>query len=139
MRFILAFSCFLFFLLYTEPGEGYSAKPTLRFSFWYLFKYFSFLSKWLAYCYYFFFFSFSWGYRNVFEQYSSIINRKYPDLVVMGDLYPPPEYRVILARCLVNIRPSLLFYPSYYISFVLCNSYLLIHLCFIEMYSFIEQ
>jgi selT/selW/selH-like putative selenoprotein len=46
-------------------------------------------------------FSYSWGYRKVFEQYAAILHQKYPEISVEGDLYPPPDYKVMLTRALV--------------------------------------
>ncbi|KAJ9579219.1 hypothetical protein L9F63_024676, partial [Diploptera punctata] len=40
------------------------------------------------------------GYRKVFEQYAAILQQKYPEISIEGDLYPPPEYKIMLARAL---------------------------------------
>jgi hypothetical protein len=37
----------------------------------------------------------------VFEQYAAILHQKYPEISVEGDLYPPPDYKVMLARLAV--------------------------------------
>jgi hypothetical protein len=37
----------------------------------------------------------------VFEQYAAILRQKYPEISVEGDLYPPPDYKAMLARALV--------------------------------------
>lgn len=34
----------------------------------------------------------------MFEQYAAILHQKYPEISVEGDLYPPPDYKVMLAR-----------------------------------------
>jgi len=47
-------------------------------------------------------FSYSWGYRKVFEQYAAILHQKYPEISVEGDMYPPPDYKVMLARAMVG-------------------------------------
>jgi len=36
----------------------------------------------------------------VYEQYAEIIRDKYPDLIVQGENYPPPSYRMYLAHFL---------------------------------------
>jgi len=40
---------------------------------------------------------FSWGYKRVFEQYASILHEKYPGITILGDTYPPPQFRMYLA------------------------------------------
>ncbi|KAK6632426.1 hypothetical protein RUM44_007468 [Polyplax serrata] len=47
----------------------------------------------ILYCY-------SCGYRNAYEQYADMLNKKYPDLIVEGGIYPPPTYNSILAKIL---------------------------------------
>jgi len=37
----------------------------------------------------------------VFEQYAAILHQKYPEISVEGDTYPPPDYKVMLARAMV--------------------------------------
>ncbi|RWS31172.1 selT-like protein [Leptotrombidium deliense] len=37
-------------------------------------------------------------YRRVFEEYSVILREKYPSLQLIGDNYPPPAYKLTLAR-----------------------------------------
>lgn len=37
----------------------------------------------------------------MFEQYAAILRQKYPEISVEGDLYPPPDYKAMLARVLV--------------------------------------
>jgi hypothetical protein len=37
----------------------------------------------------------------VFEQYAAILHQKYPEISVEGDMYPPPDYKVMLARAMV--------------------------------------
>jgi hypothetical protein len=37
----------------------------------------------------------------VFEQYAAILHQKYPEISVEGDLYPPPDYKVMLAGAVV--------------------------------------
>jgi selT/selW/selH-like putative selenoprotein len=34
----------------------------------------------------------------VYDQYAEVIKEKYPDLIVQGDNYPPPSYRMYLAQ-----------------------------------------
>ena len=43
-------------------------------------------------------FSYSWGYRKVYDQFSYAIQQKYPDLIVLGDNYPPPIERAFFAQ-----------------------------------------
>ena len=57
---------------------------------------------------FFFFFSYSCGYRNAFEQYAEMLNKKYPDIIVEGGLYPPPGYNSILARILTIAKMFLI-------------------------------
>ncbi|XP_063236730.1 thioredoxin reductase-like selenoprotein T homolog CG3887 [Bacillus rossius redtenbacheri] len=40
------------------------------------------------------------GYRKVFEQYAMILHQQYPSLRIDGDLYPPPDYMMFLAKVL---------------------------------------
>ena len=51
----------------------------------------------ILYCY-------SWGYNKVFGQYYNILREKYPDLLVLGDNYPPPAWRMIFAQCLGLVK-----------------------------------
>lgn len=37
----------------------------------------------------------------MFEQYAAILRQKYPEINVEGDLYPPPDYKAMLAGALV--------------------------------------
>lgn len=37
----------------------------------------------------------------MFEQYAAILHQKYPEISVEGDMYPPPDYKVMLARAMV--------------------------------------
>jgi hypothetical protein len=37
----------------------------------------------------------------VFEQYAAMLHQKYPEISVEGDLYPPSDYNIMLARTLV--------------------------------------
>jgi selT/selW/selH-like putative selenoprotein len=46
-------------------------------------------------------FSYSCGYRKVFEQYAAMLQQKYPEISVEGDLYPPSVYKIMLSRALV--------------------------------------
>lgn len=50
------------------------------------------------------FFSHSWGYRNVFEQFSRAIQQKYPDLIIQGDNYPPTELNAYLAQAISLLK-----------------------------------
>uniref|UniRef100_T1J566 Selenoprotein T n=1 Tax=Strigamia maritima TaxID=126957 RepID=T1J566_STRMM len=40
------------------------------------------------------------GYRKVFEQYASLIQDKYPNIIISGDNFPPPTHRLQLAQIL---------------------------------------
>ncbi|CAF1478198.1 unnamed protein product, partial [Didymodactylos carnosus] len=39
-------------------------------------------------------------YRNVFKQFSQLVRTHYPQLSVVGENYPPPAYKSLLAQCL---------------------------------------
>ncbi|CAF0924908.1 unnamed protein product [Didymodactylos carnosus] len=43
-------------------------------------------------------------YRNVFEQFSQLIRTHYPQLSVVGENYPPPVYKSVLAQCLSILK-----------------------------------
>lgn len=45
----------------------------------------------------YFVFSYSWGYRRVFEEYAQFLNQNFPKLQIVGDNYPPPRPRQMLA------------------------------------------
>ncbi|KAF4527781.1 hypothetical protein B566_EDAN015837 [Ephemera danica] len=45
----------------------------------------------VLYCY-------SCGYRKAFDQYASILQEKYPEIIVQGDLYQPAPIRTFLAQ-----------------------------------------
>lgn len=45
-----------------------------------------------------FLYCYSWGYRKVFEQYSHVLNEKFPHFSVEGDNYPPPPMRQLFAQ-----------------------------------------
>lgn len=51
-----------------------------------------------------FLFCISWGYRNLFEQYSNVIRSKYPNLEIIGDNYPPPKFKSIIAQVLSVVK-----------------------------------
>lgn len=48
-------------------------------------------------------FSYSCGYRKVFEDYSGIIQQKYPEISVVGANYDPPGLNMYLSRMIVSI------------------------------------
>lgn len=45
-------------------------------------------------------FSHSCGYKNAFEQYADVISKKYPEIVVVGRIYPASGYNSLLAKIL---------------------------------------
>ena len=57
-----------------------------------------------------FLYCFSLGYRKVFEQYAAVLRQKYPEIGVEGDMYPPPDYKVMLARALGAVKMLLVIY-----------------------------
>jgi hypothetical protein len=57
----------------------------------------------------------------VFEQYAAILHQKYPEISVEGDLYPPPDYKLMLAKALVCERVCMPL-SSMYIRIVICDS-----------------
>lgn len=61
----------------TSMGTSKFSGPTLKFQ----------------YCY-------SCGYQKAFQDYKSIINEKYPEIVVEGENYSPPGYNAFLAKAL---------------------------------------
>nr|CAG4650487.1 EOG090X0DP2 [Sida crystallina] len=44
------------------------------------------------------------AYWSVFEQYSAILHEKYPSLMVEGDNYPPPYYRLKFGQILGSLK-----------------------------------
>lgn len=48
-------------------------------------------------------FSYSCGYRKVFDDYTTILNQKYPDISIQGGNYDPPGYSMYLAKALVSL------------------------------------
>lgn len=61
----------------TKVGLNSNIGPTLKF----------------LYCY-------SCGYRKAFEDYSSIIRQKYPEISITGGNYDPPAFNLLVARTL---------------------------------------
>jgi len=49
-------------------------------------------------------FCYSWGYRNVFEQYKQLISQRYPSLRVEGVNYPPHPVKFGLAQALSVLK-----------------------------------
>ncbi len=45
-------------------------------------------------------FSISWGYRQVFEEYSSRLRHRYPNLQITGENFPPPQINSYIASVL---------------------------------------
>lgn len=41
--------------------------------------------------------SYSWGYKRAFEEYSTVLREKYPELTIIGDNFPPPTAKHYLA------------------------------------------
>ena len=54
-------------------------------------------------CIQFYFFSYSCGYKRVFNEYQTLLRKKYPEVQIIGDNYNPPGYNMILAKGLVSI------------------------------------
>ncbi|CAF3321805.1 unnamed protein product [Rotaria socialis] len=48
------------------------------------------------------------GYQNIFKQYSELVRKHYPSIAVMGESYPPPPFRALIARVLSTIKIILL-------------------------------
>ena len=46
----------------------------------------------------------------MFEQYAAVLRQKYPEIGVEGDMYPPPDYKVMLARALGAVKMLLVIY-----------------------------
>lgn len=44
----------------------------------------------------------------MFEQYAAILHQKYPEISVEGDMYPPPDYKVLLARAMGAVKMLLI-------------------------------
>jgi len=49
-------------------------------------------------------FCYSWGYRNVFEQYRQLLNQRYPSLRIEGTNYPPTALKFGLAQALSVLK-----------------------------------
>lgn len=54
------------------------------------------------YCY-------SCGYRKAFEEYSTILKEKYPDLAIVGENYPPPPAKAILVQVVGLLKFAIIF------------------------------
>jgi len=55
----------------------------------------------IRYCY-------SCGYRNMFEQFSELVRTHYPNIAVIGENYPSPPLKALLAKALSIIKMGLL-------------------------------
>jgi len=47
-----------------------------------------------------FLFCYSWGYRRVFEEFSRVVQERYPTLTIEGDNFPPPSHKAMMAQVL---------------------------------------
>jgi len=63
----------------------------------------------------------------VFEQYAAILHQKYPEISVEGDMYPPPDYKVLLARAMVCNQ--IYIYFLYVFEYYRVHSYVLVSQC----------
>ncbi|CAF2766205.1 unnamed protein product [Rotaria sp. Silwood2] len=50
----------------------------------------------------------SCGYQNLFKQFSELVRTHYPNIAVMGENYPPPPLKSLVARILSIIKITLL-------------------------------
>jgi len=50
----------------------------------------------------------SWGYKNAFDQYNSMIQQRHPEIVVEGGAYPPPPQKKFLAQVVAVLKFLLL-------------------------------
>jgi len=64
----------------------------------------------------------------VFEQYAAILHQKYPEISVEGDMYPPPDYKVMLARAMVCDQICIHLFYMYLNSFIHSFIFHFIHL-----------
>jgi len=55
-----------------------------------------------------FLFCFSWGYRRVFEEFSRVVQERYPTLTIEGDNFPPPPHKAMLAQVLSVVKLGLI-------------------------------
>jgi len=46
----------------------------------------------------------SWGYRRAFEEYAQLINRRYSEVQIQGENYPPPKLYQTLASILSIVK-----------------------------------
>lgn len=51
-----------------------------------------------------FLFCYSCGYRNMFEQYSQLIQTRFPEIKIIGENYPPAQYKVYLTQFLSTFK-----------------------------------
>lgn len=51
----------------------------------------------------------SCGYRKAFEEYSQILNEKYPDLTIIGDNFPPPPMKAFLVNFISFLKMAIIF------------------------------
>jgi len=49
-------------------------------------------------------FCFSCGYRNMFDQYSAMINQRYPDIKIVGENYNPVAWKLYLTQFLSSFK-----------------------------------
>ncbi|XP_056631681.1 thioredoxin reductase-like selenoprotein T homolog CG3887 [Diorhabda carinulata] len=55
-----------------------------------------------------FLYCYSCGYKNMFDQYSNIINQKYPEILVDGANYDPPGLNMFIARAIGWIKMAII-------------------------------
>jgi len=46
----------------------------------------------------------SWGYKNSFDEYSDILEDRYPDVFIEGGEYPAPEVNVLISKIIVLVK-----------------------------------
>lgn len=49
-------------------------------------------------------YSYSCGYRKAFDEYSSILNEKYPEIYIRGDNYDPPGVQLYLSKAILFLK-----------------------------------
>ncbi|CAG9826011.1 unnamed protein product [Diabrotica balteata] len=55
-----------------------------------------------------FLYCYSCGYKNMFDQYSTIINQKYPEILVDGANYDPPGMNMLMAKMIGWIKMAII-------------------------------
>lgn len=48
--------------------------------------------------------SYSCGYRKAFDEYTSILNEKYPEIIIIGANYDPPGMNMYISKAILFLK-----------------------------------